>query len=85
MAEDNVAKLKGLRADYKKVFETEEGKRVMADFENTGFYRTTTFVPQDEMATMYNEGLRSFVLHIKTIMSMDIEVLEKLAARQNTT
>jgi len=79
MAEDNLAKLKGLREDYKKVFDSPEGKRVMSDLEKTGFYRTTTFVPNDAMATVFNEGLRAFVLHIKTIINMDIEELNKIA------
>jgi len=77
--QSNLDKLKGLRVDYKKVFDTEEGKRVMEDLENTGFYNTTTFVPNDSMATVFNEGLRAFLLHIKTVKDMDLEKLERLA------
>ena len=78
-SENNLTKLKSLREDYNKIFNSEEGKRVMADLENTGFYNTTTFVSKDEMATVYNEGLRSFLLHIKTIKDMPLEALERIA------
>jgi len=80
MSEEHLKNLKAIREDYIKVFASEEGKRVMEDMERTGYFKTTTFVPKDVEATMFNEGLRSFVLHIKTIISMDIETLERMAA-----
>lgn len=75
----NVEKLKGLREDYKKTFSTEEGKRVLNDLAYRCYYNTTTFVPKDEHSTMLNEGARCLFLHIKTMVEMDIEQLEKLA------
>ena len=80
MMDSNLDKLKGLREDYKLVFDSPEGKRVLADLEKTGYYNTTTFVPNDAMATVFNEGLRAFILHIKTIKDMDLEQLEKIAS-----
>ncbi len=75
---DNAARLKGMREDYIKVFSSEEGKRVLADLEKVGFYKTTTFTT-DAIALAFNEGNRAFLLHIKTVLEMDIETLEKLA------
>ena len=79
MMDSNLDKLKGLREDYKLVFDSPEGKRVLADLEKTGYYNTTTFVANDAMATVFNEGLRAFILHIKTIKDMDLESLERIA------
>ena len=78
MADDNAARLKGMREDYKKTFESEEGKRVLADLERVGFFKTTTFVANDAMATIFNEGTRAFLLHIKTVLELDVEALEKM-------
>ena len=79
MAENNIDKIKALREDYKKTFDCPEGKRVLKHMEDVGFWRATTFVPNDPMATCFNEGTRSFLLHIKTLLEMDIEQLEKIA------
>lgn len=76
---DNIIRLKALREDYKKTFSTEEGKRVLKDLENTCFYNTTTFSDKALMIA-FNEGNRAVFLHIKTILELDIETLEKLSA-----
>lgn len=75
--ETNIARIKGIKEDYRKVFSTEEGKRVLADLEKIGFFKTTTF-SNDAIAMAFNEGNRAFLLHIKTILDMDIETLEKI-------
>lgn len=80
--ENNILRLKGLREDYKKTFETEEGKRVLADLSKTGFFKSTTFAPNDAMTMAFQEGLRAFYLHIITILEMDIDELERLNALQ---
>jgi len=77
---DNVTRLKGLREDYKKVFTTEEGKRVLADLEKTCFFKSTIFVPNDALTMAFNEGNRAVLLHILTILELNIEELEKLSA-----
>ena len=75
---DNIIRLKGLREDYKKIFTTEEGKRVLKDLENICFYNTTTLSDKALMIA-FNEGNRAVFLHIKTILELDIEALEKLS------
>lgn len=77
MDDSNINKIKAIKEDYKKVFSTEEGKRVLADLERVGFYKSTTFT-NDAIAMAFNEGNRAFLLHIKTILDMDIETLEKI-------
>lgn len=76
--EDNSAKLKEKREDYKKIFSTEEGKRVLKDLEKVCLYRTSTF-DKEPMVMAFQEGLRTVYLHITTIMEMDIEELERIA------
>ncbi len=77
MPSDNIEKLKGLRNDYKKVFETEEGQRVLKDLERLGMFRETVF-NKEPLIMAYNEGLRTFYLHITTFMNMDLEELERI-------
>jgi len=76
--EDNSVKLKEKREDYKKIFSTEEGKRVLKDLEKVCLYRTSTF-DKEPMVMAFQEGLRTVYLHITTIMEMDIEELERIA------
>ena len=76
--EDNSAKQKEKREDYKKIFSTEEGKRVLKDLEKVCLYRTSTF-DKEPMVMAFQEGLRTVYLHITTIMEMDIEELERIA------
>ena len=76
LQEDNAEKLKGLRNDYKKVFDTEEGQRVLKDLERLGMFRETIF-NKEPLIMAFQEGLRMFYLHIITFKEMDIEQLEK--------
>ena len=77
--QNNVIRLKGLREDYKKLFATEEGKRVLADLERVCLFKTSTF-DKDALTMAFQEGLRGVYLHINTILTLDIEALEKLSA-----
>jgi hypothetical protein len=79
--ESNILKIKSIQEDYRKVFSTEEGKRVLTHMEQIGFFKTTTFL-NDAISMAFNEGNRAFLLHIKTILDMDIETLEKIYAAQ---
>ena len=82
MPDSNVDKLKQKREDYKKTFSTEEGQRVLKDLERVCMYRSTTF-DKEALVMAFQEGIRSVYLHITTVMSMDIEELERIAnARQ---
>ena len=75
---DNIDKIKANRSNYKKVFESEEGLKVLKDLEKVCLYRSTTF-DKDSHVMAFQEGLRAVYLHITTIMNMDIEELERIA------
>ena len=75
--ENNAERLKGLREDYKKTFESEEGKKVLKDLEKVCMFNTTTF-DKEALVMAFQEGLRTVYLHIKTVMTLDIEELERM-------
>jgi len=79
--EGNILKIKSIQEDYRKIFSTEEGKRVLAHMEGIGFFKTTTFI-NDGLSMAFNEGNRAFLLHIKTILDMDLETLQRLYEAQ---
>ena len=76
--DNNSQKLKEKREDYKKTFDSEEGKRVLKDLEKVCMYRSTTF-DKDALIMAFQEGLRAVYLHITTVMNMDLEELERIA------
>lgn len=80
--ENNAVRLKALREDYKKTFETEEGKRVLKDLEKICLFKSTVF-DNEALKMALQEGLRCVYLHIITIMNMDIEELERIAEKNS--
>lgn len=68
--------LKQKQSDYKKVFDSDAGKRVLDDLQRRGFLHTTTFA-ENELKMAYREGMRSMALHIKTMLEYDFEQVKK--------
>ncbi len=56
--------LEQLKKDYQHIFDTDEGKRVLADLQRRCFFQVSTFVPDNANETFVREGQRSVVLHI---------------------
>jgi len=77
----NIDKIKGIQEDYKTVFRSEEGKRVLAHLETMGFWNSTT-ISKDPNITAFNEGNRAFLLSIKTILNTDLEALAEMYKNQ---
>lgn len=57
--------------DYKRIFSSEQGKRVLADLIAQHFVMRPTYVRGDPQGTAFNEGQRDVVLRIMTIMGND--------------
>ena len=55
--------------DYKFVFTSEEGIRVLADLQRRCFFTSSTFVPDNANETFVREGQRSVVLHINNFIN----------------
>ena len=65
--------LKGLQTNYKTIFNTDEGKEVLADLEKRCHYHSTTNVKGDSHESAYMEGQRSVILFIKSMLRNDKE------------
>ena len=65
--------LKGLQTNYKTIFNTDEGKEVLADLEKRCHYHSTTNVKGDSHESAYMEGQRSVLLFIKSMLQNDNE------------
>lgn len=61
-----------LLRDYKAVFESEKGKRVLWDIMKAGFFlRSTVAGPGEDATTARNEGQRELVVYILSQLSKD--------------
>ena len=60
--------LKELQTNYKFIFNTEEGKQVLADLEKRCHYHSTTNVKGDSHESAYMEGQRSVILFVKSML-----------------
>jgi hypothetical protein len=78
--EKNTEALKQLKKDYLAVFSSEAGKRVLSNLEKICYIYRTTFSSQ-EGRTLLNEGMRFVVVHIKNMMTLDLEQLKKLSLK----
>ena len=63
--------LKELQTNYKIIFNSDEGKEVLADLEKRCHYHSTTNVKGDSHESAYMEGQRSVVLFIKSMLRKD--------------
>ena len=65
------ALIKKLQINYKYIFNTDEGKEVLADLEKRCHYHSTTNVKGDSHESAYMEGQRSVLLFIKSMLRKD--------------
>ena len=63
--------LQELQTDYKTVFNSDEGVRVMADLEKRCHFMTTTNIKGDSHESAYMEGQRSVLLFIKQMLQKE--------------
>ena len=65
------------QADYRRVFNTPEGAKGLADLCQRHFIFHTTHVPGDSVASAFQEGRRSVVMDLIKYLRTDLETLEK--------
>ena len=85
MTDDREASLKRIEEKhnlYKRFFDSDDGREVLADLERDCYFRTTTLSP-DPQQTAYREGMRCVLLHIKTLIELNTEDM-KNALNQNS-
>lgn len=74
---------KQIRKDYQKVFNSEEGQRVLEDLKKTCFYYIPTIDVMPHVMS-FNEGQRATILHIETKLKLSAVKLKELEnARQS--
>jgi len=68
--------------DYKQVFSTRQGLRVLEDLEREfGLYRRSIMDPDKpnlEMRTAFFEGVRSAMLYIRSMIETDLDSLNQI-------
>ena len=62
-----------LKKNYQYIFNTDEGKEVLADLEKRCHYHSTTNVKGDSHESAYMEGQRSVLLFIKSMLQKENE------------
>ena len=72
--EEAIKRSQQLRADYRAVFSSAAGIRVLGDLSRRCFMKTTTFQDFDTNAMINREGKRSVFLHIQTMMEKKKEL-----------
>ena len=65
--------IKKLQTNYKYIFNTDEGKKVLVDLEKRCHYHSTTNVKGDSHESAYMEGQRSVLLFIKSMLQKENE------------
>ena len=65
--------IKKLQTNYKYIFNTDEGKKVLVDLEKRCHYHSTTNVKGDSHESAYMEGQRSVLLFIKSMLQNENE------------
>jgi len=78
----NFLKRAGLTKDYKDVFSTEAGQRVLMDLVREGSFLQNTF-KGDVNGMLLKEGKRNMVLYILSIIKTDLSKLLDAYERQS--
>ena len=62
-------KIKQLQIDYKSIFNSDEGSRVMADLEKRCHFLSTTNIKGDSHESAFYEGQRSIVVFMESLIN----------------
>lgn len=78
-----VLRWSGRRADYRAVFQTPEGERVLADLARTVRFRETPLVPGAPDETAVQIGQHDVIRHILRMVHMTDDELMRIIGRQD--
>ena len=79
--ESNIQQIKELKQLYQNVFESPDGKKILDDLSRKCFINRTT-LNESQIQMAFNEGQRSIVLHIQTMMRLDIDKIKEHLDKQ---
>lgn len=74
-------RLMELKKAYSRVFESPDGKQVLAHIERASYCKSTTF-SDNPLIMARNEGRRQVILNIKSMMDLDPERMKNLLNEQ---
>lgn len=73
---EQIEKIRQIKRDFNKTFNTESGKRVLANLREEFYGNHSTYYP-DHDRTMVNVGLQSAFFYIQRMMDLDVEEILK--------
>lgn len=80
---NSIDQIMALKKNYLAAFNSEGGKKVLADLEKQSYQNETTFHRKDTALDLaYKEGRRLIVLLIKKKMNLDVRELKELMERE---
>jgi hypothetical protein len=78
-------RLKQLKFDYETVFNTPEGKRVLADLARRHGVFETVFVQNDPYHTSFREGKRAVIVDLLRYLNVSVAEFQKLERLNDRT
>jgi hypothetical protein len=76
-----IKRIEEKQAVYKRLFGSEDGVVVMKELEMSCYLKSSLF-SKDALEMAYREGMRSMVLHIRSMLDLDMEQFKKLNKEQ---
>ncbi len=64
------------QSDYRTVFDSPQGRKVLADLCQRHFVFNSTHIPNDPYTSAFQDGRRSVVVDILRYVKIDLETLE---------
>ena len=80
--EKAMQEIKERKQMYLTVFDSAEGKKVLEDLSRLAFINRTTF-NENPQKMAFHEGQRSIILHIQSMMKIDLEKTEAMIKKQS--
>lgn len=69
--------------DYRKLFSSDVGKRVLNDLIAQHYVMSSTYVRGDALDMAFREGQRNVILRIMSVMNYDAEKVDKMIKESN--
>ena len=74
---EELQKLQHIKDCYVRIFNTEDGKKVLDDLKENAYYNQPTFVNNDIHTTLICEGQRMLLLHILTMADKNLKLFKE--------
>lgn len=83
MADEALKQVEALKKAYLRVFDSEDGKKVMQDLERRCYVHSPTISQNNDPLKMaYREGQRATYLHIQHMMRLNIKRIREMQEKK---